>query len=375
MAFDFEDSKTGENIDFLTTQLITYLGNKRTLIFEIEKQIEIIKQKLNKNKIVCADLFSGSGIVARMLKKHSSLIIANDLENYSYLINSCYLTNKQDFNQKKYTEIYQVIQEHFNQNKIEGIIAQNYAPKDDQNIQKNERVFYSRENALRIDTYRKLIDDFASADMQKFFLAPLITESSVHTNTSGVFKGFYKDKTTGIGCFGGSAKNSLTRILGKIQLLEPIFSNFESDVKLYQKDAVLLAQELKNLDVVYLDPPYNQHPYGSNYFMLNLIIKNKIDCHISQVSGILSDWNRSDFNKQKLALLSLEKIISAIDSRFVIVSYNSEGFISFDQMKEMLMQFGKIETIEIKYNTFRGSRNLNARNIHVKEYLFILQKH
>lgn len=61
-----------ENKDFLTTQIIIYLGNKRSLIGNIEKEVEEIKKKLEKKKLVCADLFSGSGIVARMLKKHSS---------------------------------------------------------------------------------------------------------------------------------------------------------------------------------------------------------------------------------------------------------------------------------------------------------------
>ena len=29
-------------------------------------------------------------------------------------------------------------------------------------------------------------------ELKKFFLAPLITQASIHVNTSGVFKGFYK---------------------------------------------------------------------------------------------------------------------------------------------------------------------------------------
>ena len=37
-------------------------------------------------------------------------------------------------------------------------------------------------------------------------------------------------------------------------------------------------------------------------------------------------------------------------------------------------KYGKLKTVEIAYNTFRGSRNLNARNIHVSEYLFVLEK-
>lgn len=364
-----------ENPEFLTTQIITYLGNKRRLLEHIEKEILLIAEKLNCQKLVCADLFSGSGIVARMLKKYSSNLIVNDLENYSAVINGCYLINKKDFPVQEYSALKSKIEELCSIEKIPGIISQNYAPQNDKDIQKGERVFYTRQNALLIDTYRKLIDEVVKEEpLKKFFLAPLITEASIHVNTSGVFKGFYKDKNTGIGCFGASGKNALSRIFGKIELKTPVFSNFESGLEIFQKDAVALSKELKNLDITYLDPPYNQHPYGSNYFMLNLILKNKLDANISKVSGIVQNWNRSVFNKPYAALNSMEEIISGISSKYVIISYNSEGFISFDQMSGMLKKYGNLKTVEIKYNTFRGSRNLKNRDIHVREYLFVLEK-
>lgn len=369
-----------ENKDFLTTQIITYLGNKRSLIGNIEKEIIEIENKIGNRignkKLVCADIFSGSGIVARMLKKHSSKLIVNDLENYSSLINSCYLINKDDYPAEICTELRKEIERKCEEKKYPGIISKNYAPQDDNNILQGERVFYTHENALLIDTYRKLIDETVKEEnLKKFFLAPLITEASIHVNTSGVFKGFYKDKDTGIGCFGAAGKNALTRIFGKIQLKEPVFSNFNSELEIYQKDAMELSKELKNLDIAYLDPPpYNQHPYGSNYFMLNLIIKNKLDVEISKVSGITQDWNRSVFNKQNSALKSMEEIIASLSSKFIIISYNSEGFITFDEMSEMLKKYGKLKTVEITYNTFRGSRNLQNRDLHVCEYLFILEK-
>lgn len=372
---DCENIQIEENKDFLTTQIITYLGNKRSLIGKIEKEIELISRKLGIEKLVCADLFSGSGIVARMLKKRSSKLIVNDLENYSSVINSCYLINKKDFSREECEYLRKKIEESCRLEKLPGIISMNYAPQDDNNIKKGERVFYTHQNAVLIDTYRTLIDKIVpDENLKKFFLAPLITEASIHVNTSGVFKGFYKDKNTGIGCFGAAGKNALARIFGKIELKEPVFSNFESELEIYQKDAVLLSKELKNLDVAYLDPPYNQHPYGSNYFMLNLILKNKLDVEISKISGITQDWNRSAFNKPYSALKSMEEIVSNLNSKFIIISYNSEGFISFDEMSEMLKKYGKLKTVEITYNTFRGSRNLRSRDIHVSEYLFVLEK-
>ena len=145
-------------------------------------------------------------------------------------------------------------------------------------------------------------------------------------------------------------------------------------MEIYQKDAVELSKELKNLDIAYLDPPYNQHPYGSNYFMLNLILKNKIDVEISKVSGITQDWNHSAFNKSATALQSMEEIIANLCAKYVIISYNSEGFISFEEMSKMLQKYGNLKTVAIPYNTFRGSRNLQNRELYVSEYLFVLEK-
>ncbi len=363
-----------ENKDFLTTQIITYIGNKRSLLGYIEKEVNEIAKILGKKRLVCADLFSGSGIVARMLKQYSKRLIVNDLENYSRVLNECYLTNKNDFPKEEYNNLYEQLLALCAKKKISGIITKNYAPASDKNIQLGERVFYTHQNALLIDTYRNLTDRLVPAELQRFFLAPLLTEASVHVNTSGVFKGFYKDRTTGIGCFGGKGKNALSRIMGSVVLPIPVLSNFNSEVQVFQKDAVELSEELKGLDIVYLDPPYNQHPYGSNYFMLNLILKNKLDVEISRVSGITQDWNRSNFNKRARVMDSMEKIVCALDSKYIIVSYNSEGFINFDDMSQMLKKYGKLKTVEIAYNTFRGSRNLQNRDIHIKEYLFILRK-
>ena len=366
---------TAESKAFLTTQIITYLGNKRALLGNIEREVEAIHRELGKEKLVCADLFSGSGIVARMMKRHASLLIANDLETYSRVINSCYLANKADYPADTCASLRAEIERQCAERKRSGIITAHYAPADDGNIRPGERAFYTHENALRIDTYRTLIDEIVTDErLKRFFLAPLITEASVHVNTSGVFKGFYKDKRTGIGCFGAAGKNALTRICGNITLKEPVLSNFSARLALHQEDAVALATELRGIDVAYIDPPYNQHPYGSNYFMLNLILKNRLDVAVSPVSGITQDWNRSAFNSPRTALSALEEIIASLDTAYALVSYNSEGFIAFADMVAMLRKYGTVRAAEIPYTAFRGSRNLGERPLHVSEYLFVLRK-
>lgn len=257
---------------------------------------------------------------------------------------------------------------------MNGVITENYAPKDDNNIQEDERVFYTHENAMIIDTIRTAIDKYVPNSYKKYFIAPLLYEASVHVNTSGVFKGFYKSKTSNVGKFGGEGENALERIKGKIEIKKPIFSDFNSNIKILNEDANIVAKHLKNIDITYIDPPYNQHPYGSNYHMLNTIINNGLTDEISKVAGIPKNWNKSQYNKKDLALKSFEELVSDIDSKYLIISYNNEGFISKEEMEEMLSKYGELTTKGIDYVAFRGSRNLKERDIHVTEYIFILKK-
>jgi adenine-specific DNA-methyltransferase len=189
-----------------------------------------------------------------------------------------------------------------------------------------------------------------------------------------VFKGFYKNKKTGIGQFGGKNRDSLLRITGNINLPFPVFSSFCSDVMIFNGDSNQIIKEVPEVDLAYVDPPYNQHPYGSNYFMLNLILDYAFPQNISRISGIPSDWNRSDYNKAGRAYGALKDLVSNIKAKYVLISFNSEGFIGAEDMKDMLAKIGKPEVLEITYNAFRGCRNLNGRGIHVKEYLYLLEK-
>ena len=141
------------------------------------------------------------------------------------------------------------------------------------------------------------------------------------------------------------------------------------------EDLYSLTQD-GSFDLAYFDPPYNQHPYGSNYFMLNLVASyQRPDTEkISRVSGIPKDWNRSVFNKKRFAKESFSKLVKDVRAKFLLISFNSEGFISKDEMIALLEDVGSVQVLESSYNTFRGSRNLENRSIHVKEYLFLVKK-
>lgn len=363
-----------ESSKYLTEQIVTYIGNKRSLLDFIGTAVEIVKKELNQNKISTADLFSGSGIVSRYLKQHSTVMYVNDLEDYAKTINKCYLMNKSEIDKDELNKWYKFLNDNLREKQLKsGFISKLYSPNDDNNIKEGERVFYTTRNAKYIDTERKLLNKIPGI-YKTLFLGPLLYEASTKTNTSGVFKGFYKNSETNKGQFGGNGKNALKRILCDIKVQKPVLSKFECKVNIYQQDAVALAEKLPEIDLVYLDPPYNQHPYGSNYFMLNLINNNKEPKEISKVSGIPKEWNKSDFNKKTTAIKMMEKMCKSLKAKYILISFNSEGFISFDDMVKMLSKYGEVRAFDKKYNAFKASRNLKNRTLYVNEYLFLLKK-
>jgi adenine-specific DNA-methyltransferase len=254
-----------------------------------------------------------------------------------------------------------------------GFIEKNYAPQKDDNVQPGERVFYTNSNAKIIDNVRNLIEEIPEP-YKTFCLASLIVKASVHNNTSGVFKGFHKKN--GIGHFGGQGENALQRIKQEIVLDTPIFSDFECAVHVHKKDIneLVNSKDLPVFDLVYYDPPYNQHPYGSNYFMLNIINEGKPREIQDGVSGIAKEWNKSAYNKRKVAEEAMENLLKNTRAKFIAISYNDEGIIPIETFKSILSKYGKWELFDQDYNTYRGSRNLRDRSIKVKELLWVLEK-
>lgn len=360
---------------FFRSHLITYIGNKRRLAPFLYTGFSKIRCKIGKRKLIVLDGFVGSGAAARILKALASELHVNDLEDYAETVNRAYLANKSDIDMRELERYINWLNENKLKIKFEkiGFIEKNYAPINDEDIKDGERVFYTTSNARIIDNLRRLIDDIPD-EYRYFCLASLIVKASVHNNTSGGFKGFHK--RNGIGHFGGQGENALTRIKREISLDMPIFSDFECPIFVHKRDVNELVNDssLPVFDLAYYDPPYNQHPYGSNYFMLNIINDGKAREIQDGVSGIAKEWNKSAYNKKKLAEEAMDKLLADTRARFIAISYNDEGIIPTENFKNILSRYGKWEIMEQDYNTYRGSRNLCDRDIKVKEHLWILEK-
>ena len=154
-------------------------------------------------------------------------------------------------------------------------------------------------------------------------------------------------------------------------------------------DAVILANELGGASTVCDTTPADCDLDGSGQpapvlvtdigvgdivFMLNLLATYQEPETVSRVSGIPTGWQRSDYNVRARAAHRIADLVERIDARYLVVSFNDEGFVPPAEMRAMLGDAGAVTGHAIPYNAFRGSRNLSGRAVHVTEHLFVVKK-
>ena len=139
--------------EYFTQQILTYMGNKRTFLYQIDEIISFIKTSLGEKNIDIAEGFTGSGIVSRLFKnrimgddsQEYKTLYVNDMSGYSETLSKCYLTSTKDL----YCDDYEIIGLHFkhlkqflstNQNP-KPFISKYWAPKNDNNIKEVERAY------------------------------------------------------------------------------------------------------------------------------------------------------------------------------------------------------------------------------------------
>lgn len=359
--------------DFVLQPMITYIGNKRKLVPWI---MEVIESEVGSHSLRIFDGFAGSGVVSRALMPFCKELHTNDMEYYSYILLRCFLETPTDSQNVELDKHFEEMERRCQNPTESGFITKLYSPKNTLEPAANERVFYTRENALIIDTLLKYISTIDS-DLKHYLLGPLLIKASIHVNTAGVFRGFYKKD--GIGHFGGVGENALERILAPIQLTKPVWSKSACKSTCHNSDINNLIQTFEDdrFDLIYLDPPYNEHPYGSNYFMLNLIARNREPTEYSKVSGIPKMWNKSAFNGRKSAYDTMFDLLRNClkKSKYTLISYNNEGLITEDDWTTLFTAFDcNVKKYEKEYDTYHGSRNLAGRNKKVIEIMYLLSK-
>tara|TARA_R100001082_G_C4354682_1_gene156253 strand:- start:669 stop:1691 length:1023 start_codon:yes stop_codon:yes gene_type:complete len=335
---------------------VRYIGNKRKLLDFIENSIAEKVGNLE-DKVFC-DLFSGTTTVAKHFKKKCKKVISNDLERYSYVLAKNYLENNSPI------DYHEMISELNSLEGEEGIFTKNLSPFGD-----CERKFFTVENAKKIDAIRSKVEEWKNNDKinegQYFFLLASLLESvDKHANTTGVYGAFLKkfDKKSTNLFFLEAAKFDIGLSSGEV----------------FHGDANELLPNLTG-DVLYLDPPYNARQYGANYHILNYICSNEINIKLDKEgkeskTGLPSDYNKSPYSTKSGVKRAFEDLVSKSNGfKWVFLSYNDEGLLSLDEIKDIFEKHGKYYLTSTAHVRYNSSKNKSSKK-HTIEYLHILER-
>jgi adenine-specific DNA-methyltransferase len=347
---------------------VKYIGNKTRLLEFLQASIPSLQDRTHP---VFADLFSGTGSVGSHFKKLGFRVLSNDIMTYSYAqqvarveINEVPLFSS-FFGTPKSGDGLTEILKYLNSLPPEaGWFTESYSPYGE-----SKRQYFSEENAMKVDAIRGEIDCLRANGLitsQEFWylLAVLIDAADFVANMSGTYGAYLK-------IWRGHALKTID--LKPIQVFDNGLQN-----KAYQQDANGLVRKISG-DVLYLDPPYNQRQYASNFHVLeSLAVWDKPG--LRGVTGLRDYENqKSLFSIKSQALASLMDLYSNADFKYIALSYNNEGLISHEQLVSSLHALGDLKVVSTDYRRFRTERDHEKRiyktvDNKTQEYLFLLEK-
>jgi adenine-specific DNA-methyltransferase len=330
---------------------LNYIGSKFQLLEWITSYMKEKTGWVNFKDKIIGDFFSGTGIVSYHFRKEEAIVLSNDSELYSSIIAHAFTRS---IYTDRLNEIFKMLNEEIQTKERIGFITEKYSPYQ------GERMFFTIENAKKIDYLRQRLEELELDDDEyKFMLASLIISADSISNVPAVY-----------GCY---LKNFKAKAL-KTLVLNPIHNITQSsseNSKTTNSDIISLDLET---DLVYLDPPYNERQYSKNYFPLNIIAKNPVDLEnqvLTGKTGIPTDCFLSSFCKKREAEKSFDILISKLKTKWVFLSYSSEGIVSKEKMIELMKKYGEVSLIERDYKRFKSFEY--NKDVEIKEYLFCLQ--
>lgn len=324
---------------------MNYIGSKQKLAPWIKS---IVEQKYPKNlkDAVFADIFAGTGQVARHFKKDVKKIIANDLEGYSFVLNSHYIGNTVPLNPVN-----------LSQEPLNGLVYRNFSEGGE-----IKRKYFTESNAQKIDGIRQEIErKYINSEINKqqyyWLLASLIEAADKVANTASVYGAFLK-------------KYKKVALKPLDYQLVPYEITHQSN-EIFQEDANALIKKISG-DILYLDPPYNARQYGSNYHVLNKIVNNK-DFTSEKITG-LTDYNKSNYCKKDIVYTEFENLIKDAQFEYIFISYNNEGLIREEDFQHLLQKYGEYSLYKKEYKRFKADANRPNQAPTTFEHLHVLIK-
>ena len=309
--------------------MIKYIGSKRALLAEIVRAISGV---LPEGGAVC-DLFSGSARVGHALKKQGFRVWSNDHNAYAHVLATAYV----QADRERWLA------------RAEAVLADLRAVKPEagwftKTFCEDAR-YFTPENGARIDAMRDRIAAMAlEPELEAIALVSLMEAADRVDSTAGLQMAYMKSWAS--------------RALKPLELRMPdvLPGLAAGPCRATRADAVELAPTVE-ADLVYLDPPYNQHSYLGNYHCWeSLVLWDKPETYGVANKRVDVRTRKSAFNSRPGIAPALKAVIEGVKAPNLIVSFNDEGYLGRDQLVDMLSGRGEVQVIEIARPRYVGAR-------------------
>lgn len=331
---------------------MNYIGAKYSLMDFLVQTIEAVAG--TDTDRVFADLFAGTGVVGKTFKEKGYTVISNDIQYYSYALNRHLIGNipPLETNVLKYLN---------SLDGVDGFVYQNYCLGSG-----SGRSYFSDENGRKCDAMRMELEQLKdcgkiSEGQYYWLLASLINSIDKYANTASVYGAFLKQ-----------IKKSAAKEF-QLELLPVIDGSKNCTV--YNESVSSVIRKISG-DILYLDPPYNARQYCANYHVLETIAR--YDAPELKGKTGLRDYSqqKSDFCSVKTVCAAFEDIVRNANFKYIFLSYNNEGLMSFQAIREIMEKYGKYTGFSTDYKRFKADKDNNRKYKDDKtvEYLHCLEK-
>ena len=304
--------------------MIKYIGSKRTLIPHLKAAFADLAQGAP-----VLDLFTGTTRVAQGLKQLGLAVHANDHNRYAWMNARCYIQADGDKIEQECRAMLEALQD---TPPDAGWFTDRYC---------HEARFFHPDNGARIEGVRKRIAEMSlSPVLEAVALVSLMEAADRVDSTTGVQMAFLKQWAP--------------RAMKPLALRLPVLLSGPGVATC--QDALDCARSFQGA-AAYLDPPYNQHNYRANYHVWETLIRfdepevygvvrKRADCRLE----------KSDFNSKRRISDALTAVIDALDVPRLVLSFSDEGFLSREQLEQMLSKRGHVATVAMEHKRYVGAQ-------------------
>jgi len=304
--------------------MIKYLGSKRTLVHVLGDIAERIGAR------TAVDLFTGTTRVAQELKKRGITVTASDIATYSEVLSNCYIAT--DAGAVDMQEL---------DNALKRLTALPGTPGYFTDTFCVQSRYFQPKNGARVDAIRDVLEaEYHSSPLFPILLTSLMLGADRVDSTTGVQMAYLKQWAP--------------RSSNDLELRRPDLLAGEG--RSVCGDAAETVEALEPVDLMYLDPPYNQHRYFTNYHIWETLVRWDAPEHYGTACKRIDsrdDHTKSVFNMKRQMAPALSDVISRVKAEVVVVSYNDESWITAEQMMHSLREAGHEDVRMLAFDSKR----------------------